>query len=465
MSNRPRMSLQMRLFVLWVVALVALGLGYGRFFLHVAGKNAEQEAAAPQLTETSRPVSEKPVPPAPVPAFDADNAPYMLTVFSTEGVHRVTDAEPAFTLLKPGNLLVAQLIGRDVFPSLEQGKDAMKIRYLLDPAYAGGINAPIAQGELPVSPRGPFFASDPIAVMPYPEEGGFAPYPTAKVTAFDADGAPVAETRVVLPVSTEISCRNCHTGPWKVDGKAGISQETAGDILSVHDRRNGTGLSAQVKQGNTVICRSCHSGEGEIVNLSTAVHGFHATMKLGGAEACDNCHASAETGVTRFYRGFHHLMGLDCARCHGAMTDHALSLLRFEAGRGKKPAQVRMTQLQPTLTAAAEDIVPREPGKNLPHCRGCHDFRQKPDAATASAFNQWTEAESERYTQALDDTGSLRCPSCHGAPHAVHPAEDDRDNVQPLQYQKLAAPLGKDGNCAVCHTVPMEGFSHHELPE
>lgn len=466
MSNRPRMSLQMRLFVLWAVALVVLGLGYGRFFLHVSGENTGQEAAVPQLPEKSRPASEKPMPATPIPFFDAEKTPYLLTVFSTEGVHLVTDAEPAFTLLKPGNLLAAQLIGRDMLPSLEQGgPDGMNIRYILDSSYAGGINSPIAQGELPSSPRGPFFVSGPIAVMPYPEEGGFAPYPTAKVTAFDVDGAPVAETRIVLPVSTEIACRNCHAGPWKVDGKAGISRETADDILSAHDRRNGTGLTAQVKQGDTVVCRSCHSGEGELVNLSTAVHGFHATMKLGGAEACANCHASAETGVTRFYRGFHHLMGLDCTRCHGGMTDHALSLLHFEANRGKNSARVRMAQLQPVLTAVAEDIVPREPGKNLPHCRGCHDFRQKPDVATASAFNRWTEAESERYTQALDDTGSLRCPSCHGAPHAVHPAGDDRDNIQPLQYQKLAAPLGKDGNCAVCHTVPMEGFSHHELPE
>jgi hypothetical protein len=64
-----------------------------------------------------------------------------------------------------------------------------------------------------------------------------------------------------------------------------------------------------------------------------------------------------------------------------------------------------------------------------------------------------------------DDLDALTCPACHGAAHALYPALNpygrDRDNLQPLQYQKLARTLGAAKNCKVCHTVDMDDAAHH----
>lgn len=460
-----------RFFSLWLAALaiflVLLGWCHSALSPSEAPRSTASAASvAPgpaSPAEQSAPPSATPAP----PPYDADSAEYLLTVFPLQGMHHVTDAEPVLTLLPPGNVMVAQVLRRDPSPAIMP--EGAQVQYSLDAAYAGGPNSAIAEGSLAPAPNGaPYFLAGPIPVLPYPAEGRFEPYPVARAKALDAQGSVLVETGFVLPVSTEIGCRNCHTGPWKTADAGGISAATAGNILNVHDRRNGTQLAEQAADNRTVVCRACHSGAGEQPNLSAALHGFHATMKLEGAEACGLCHPSSEQGRTRFYRGYHAMWQLDCTRCHGPMTDHAISLLRFEAEKGNKAASARLTQLQPALVGEARDIKPREPWANLPQCYGCHDFKAKPDASTASAFNKWTSKEGELYSRLLENTGTLRCPSCHGAPHALYPATgpdgDDRDNIQPLQYQKAALPLGKDGNCKACHTVdlPVEAFVHHD---
>lgn len=464
----------MRLFRFWLLALGAcLALVFWSFHALGPGTTASGGNAARQPVAggagggAAAPCPGGQPAPAPVPPFDPAGARYVLTVFCTQGVRQVTDAEPLWSLLRPGNILVAQLIRRGPTPVVVSGKEAdgLRLRYSLDPPYDAGENAAVARGGLTPQAEGTAFVSAPVAVMPYTAQGTFAPYPTARVEALDSAGRLLAETRVVLPVSTEIGCRNCHAGPWKRDGRAGVSALTAGNVLEAHDRHSNTQLKKQADQGETVDCLSCHGAAPGVMNISAAIHGFHATMRLKGAEACAACHPSSETGCTRFFRDFHSLWGMDCTRCHGRMEKHAVSLLRAEAEKGDIAALRRMLQLLPA--AEAKDIAPRTPGVNLPACSACHDFVAKPNPSRATAFNTWTKSAEERYVNSLDNTGSLRCPSCHGAPHAIYPASgpnrDDRDNLQPLQYQKRAAPLGADGNCAVCHTIAMDYFVHHEL--
>lgn len=476
MPTRSEFSLQQQLFLFWLLALAfCLALFCWAFTPLNEAELETNGAASPQPSENApldggkRTLAEAP----PLP-FDPDKAACVLTAFSTQGMRHVTDAEPSWSLLRPGNVLVAQLVRRDPSPVAVSGAEAnaIRLRYTLDAPYAKGQNAEVASGELRPLPDEAVFVSDPIPVTPYPEKGLFAPYPTALVQAFDAQGLLLAETRVVLPVSTEMGCRNCHTGPWKTADSAGISGQTANAILETHDRRNGTRLQELAERGATVDCRSCHGKQENLLHLSAAVHGFHAAMKLGGGEACGLCHASAEKGHTVFYRDLHSLWGLDCTRCHGRLEEHALALLLAEKKKGKDRANERIRGIMraagPELGDVAR-IVPRLPGVNLPNCSGCHDFVSKPDPMQATAFNKWTRTAAERYTNALDDTGNLRCPSCHGAPHALYPAEnpsgDKRDVSQPLQYQKAAVPLGGSGNCAVCHTTPMAPFIHHGVVE
>lgn len=453
-----------RFFAGWLVAIAAFAVLLAWAYNALDDRRSGAVVAPAESAPGKAPLA--PSPETPIPPFDATKARHLVTAFPMRGVCQTDDAGPSFALFSPESSLTVQVIERETQPRVLTG--GVSVRYRLEDPYAGGRNKGAASGGLSADEEGRAFTAGSIAATPY-GAGTFQPYPVALIEVLDGGGGILATTGAVLPLSSETGCRNCHRGPWKDGTNGGLSETTVADILAVHDKRNGTGFTDLVKKGGAVQCASCHSGQGDEPNLSTAVHGFHATMQLEGGEACGLCHASAEDGATRFYRGYHNLLGLDCTRCHGALNDHALSLLRHEAGRGSPAAAKRLSQIRPTAVALASDIHPREPGVNLPQCAGCHDFIKKPDASDATAFNKWTKNESERFTRAFEEMGALRCPSCHGAPHAVYPssnpAGDDRDNIQPLQYQGAALPLGKNGNCAVCHTDDMDFFPHHGLVE
>ena len=59
----------------------------------------------------------------------------------------------------------------------------------------------------------------------------------------------------------------------------------------------------------------------------------------------------------------------------------------------------------------------------------------------------------------------MMCTACHNSPHAVYPAMnpygENRDNIQPLQYQGIAGTIGTGGACAVCHRQAMAAEGHH----
>lgn len=448
----------------------------------------------------------------PLPPFDPDSSPRLITAFSLSGLHLMDGALPFFSIREPGSRFAAQVIARDPSPKILLGE--VEVDWQLQDIWTGAANrsalrqgrlAPDADERALISeaiPLLPMVTADPEAVPQSARPGAFfAPYPTLLVRAGDAAGADslaaaesgdragledqgrsqeekaerskACATRLVLPVSMEMACNACHDkgGPGEEPVSLGMDRATAMDILRVHDKRNNTRLEKAAGEKGPVDCHACHAGgdaplkAGDPPNLSAAMHGFHAAMRPQGAQLCESCHASEEYGLTRFYRDFHAAWDLDCTRCHGALADHAISLLKYEAARGSRAAAARLPKVAALTSRQVQDIVPRQPGQNLPHCSGCHDLKVKPDPDAASAFNKWTASQAERFTQALDDSGQLRCPSCHGTPHALYPAEEEIDNLQPMQYQNLAAPLGAGGNCAVCHTVEMDYFIHHERPD
>jgi hypothetical protein len=54
------------------------------------------------------------------------------------------------------------------------------------------------------------FAGEGIPITPYDDAHGKNPYPLMRVVVRDANGALLASTNVVLPVSDEMDCRACH---------------------------------------------------------------------------------------------------------------------------------------------------------------------------------------------------------------------------------------------------------------
>ena len=115
---------------------------------------------------------------------------------------------------------------------------------------------------------------------------------------------------------------------------AGISDETALNVLAAHDRLSDTALRAAALAGRPRLCQSCHAdvalaaeGDPELLGFSAAMHGWHANyLAYGDERDCALCHPASNEGSTRCSRGFHNTRKLTCVDCHGTMHDHAVAL-------------------------------------------------------------------------------------------------------------------------------------------
>jgi hypothetical protein len=121
--------------------------------------------------------------------------------------------------------------------------------------------------------------------------------------------------------------------------------------------------------------------------------------------------------------------------------------------------------LEPRMAADFKSVNARKPWMMEPDCRTCHrNFDIKADGYMGNSFNKWVDGGNMLYRNRSDQMGMM-CAACHGSPHAIYPAMniygDARDNIQPLQYQNIAGPIGIKDNCAVCHKKNMPYNGHH----
>lgn len=429
------------------------------------------------------------------PPFDGDVDEYVLLVWNDLGMHCISDSDPWFVILPPANTLEAQLIYRDPVPEIIT--EGVEIRYQVEAGFetpadqvpfwqyaqkSFGAELEPNMGLFGQGMSGTFkynedlysFIAPGIPVVPYNADGTYNPYPVFNVRAVDTEtGQILIETRVVAPAATEMGCRTCHGGDWRVNNMVGLSDETATNILKVHDRINGTSLLDEAEKGNPRLCQDCHAdpalaaeGDPEVVNFSAAMHGWHANyMPYNDERACALCHPAANDGYTRCNRGIHNSLGITCINCHGTMQEHGLSLLRAE--ETKTAARRMMTHLKPDQVVSAAEINPRLPWINEPDCLNCHADFDQPDT-DASAFNMWTEGFDELYRNRTGEVG-IRCSACHGSTHAIYPADNpyntNRDNMQPVQYAGQPTPIGSNFRCDTCHMDEMEDAVHHENME
>lgn len=396
-----------------------------------------------------------------IPAFDPEQSPYVLLAWSPTGMRHLAEVRGVLSLLPPGNELRAQLIKRGETPEIvNQG---VQMTWRVDTPEPTA-----ASGEM-MAEEDQFIATG-IALRPQ-QGDGFDPYPVMCVEARDTQGALLAITKVVAPVSSEVGCSSCHGDSPELGGRPGLGRDTALHILAVHDRLSGTDLLPQAQAGTMVRCQSCHAdaltkakGEADRLNLSAAMHGFHATtLKEQGARSCAFCHPASPTGHTRMLRDIHASMGMECTSCHGVLEDQALGLLKQELQLGKQRAKGLMPHIEPQAVTTVDAIKPRSPWVQQPDCLHCHVNFQAPDSDTL--IQSWTSNEQGLYRHRTDDSGRLFCGACHGSAHAVYPADNpygaNRDVLQPLQYQGNRLPMGSNRNCKLCHTVDMEDEMHH----
>lgn len=444
------------------------------------------------ITIPANPVVEAKEIPVEIPPFDKDKNEYVLLAWNKLGMHYVFDSEPYWALRPPANDLFAQLVKRGDSPEIIT--EGVEIRYEADQEFEHpqhqvrfwefaddlfgaellpgiGLSGNGLSGSMHVEEEHRAFSAKQIPVVPYADNDRFNPYPLFKIIAVDkATGKVLAQTKTVAATSTEMGCKNCHGGGWRVDGIAGFTEDTSLDVLATHDKNSGTNLVERARNGEPLRCQSCHAdpvvgsaGDPELLNFSAAIHGWHANFLTDrdGMEACVACHPSRPDGLSQCFRS-HHAMFMDCTNCHGTMEDHSLSLLKKELEAGKKGAARLMAQLQPRNIETLDQINARTPRVNLPDCLTCHvDFQM---GSSVDAFNTWTTGSDELYRNRHDQMGAMMCAACHSSPHVVYPATfnklgSQRDSIQPLQYQGNDRPIGND--CTVCHTVQPEFEGHH----
>lgn len=232
-------------------------------------------------------------------------------------------------------------------------------------------------------------------------------FQTAHLTVKDkASGAVLAETSFVAPISSEMRCDTCH-------GQGG--GDFRQNILSLHDREEGTSLSGQTP----VLCAKCHAdpalgmaGQPGLPTLSAAMHGKHA--EEGEEVDPTKCYACHPGPQTQCLRGVMAQKGMWCTGCHGNIS------------------QVADRSRTPWVT--------------LPQCGAsiCH----------GSAF---AENAGQLYRNSTGH-GGLYCEACHNSTHAILPSREAKDNQQVVALQGQASQLSQ---CTVCHqTAPGAGGPH-----
>lgn len=468
---------------------VATYISYG-----IHGMSEPEKPAKPEPLET------------PIPEWDRDTAEYALLAWNNLGMHCLSDSDAYWILLPPANDIYAQLIRRGDSP--EVVTEGVRLTYEVEEGFENpskhvrfwefaksllgkelppdvGVSGKGMKGDMDLHEEQGAFAAAFIPVVPYPDSGGFNPYPIFTIRAFDAEsGELLAETRTVAPTSTEMGCKNCHGGEWRVPVRpgtpvaAGFTDSTSAGVLEAHDRINGTSLLAEANAGNPKLCQSCHAdpvlgteGRPDTPSFPAAIHGWHANYLTGrGADACATCHPAGAESVTKCMRGLHADRGLDCTSCHGTLEDHALSLIKGDLEAGRESAANLLGKLQPRTVETIEEINPRVPWLMEPDCLSCHDHETLPER-DASAFNLWTDGDpASLYRLRHEDFGQIMCQACHGSTHAIYPARNDyginRDNIGPMQYQGSPRNIGAGGRCFVCHTddsLTLDDFLHHGL--
>lgn len=304
-----------------------------------------------------------------------------------------------------------------------------------------------------------------IPTVPYDDKGVFNPYPTAILSAKDSTGKVLATAKIVLAVSDEMSCKNCHASGSDSAAKPASGwvynsdplKDPRYNILKKHDDKwpiaqyltqlQAKGYNYQsslyltATSGTAVLCAACHSdnalsasGLTGISPLSQDMHTLHGPQvnpatgisldkTTDDLHSCYLCHPGP---ITQCKRGA--MNKTTCANCHGNVSYVGAST--------------------------------RNPWFIEPACQMCHNSSQRYTSTfdTNGLWRNTTDqtfatnqnvpipgAELFRYSKGH---GSVNCSGCHGSPHAEYPTLQANDSLYPNHLQGYTAKITE---CTVCH--------------
>lgn len=368
------------------------------------------------------------------PQSEIKDTQIIILGFNDLGMHCIQPDYSQFLILPPGNNILVQVFKKGQEPELltEGIKVTYKINDQVDPTkysnfwtYAKqygfdiskgvGITGNGLQGIMKLDPTKKYWEATAIPITSLTGgKGPASPYHTATVTVYDEKtNNMLGEFKnLVVPVSPEMDCLNCHK-EWP-------------NILQSHDEEEKTSLFSDSNRGILHRCSECHQdpilgapGKLDVPSLSLAMHSFHANKMTGdNNSACYSCHPGK---ITDCNRGVMKANDINCADCHGSMTIVAKSL---QAGR--------------------------TPWFQEPTCQQCHSQKYGVNPSVLYRRSYLLNAP------ASEMNNLILCPSCHNSPHAEWPSLLDLDNILPLTYQGKADFIT---DCNVCH-VGKSGTVH-----
>lgn len=447
------------------------------------------------------------------------------------GMHCMDSDYSVFSILPPYNTIHAQVIDPlgDLVTDPAAAGVALTFEAVADPSgsintsssnktnfweYMGdhyGVTLPVDQGlagsSMPGAGNQPqpmvfesahdWFTAEGIPLTSFDDGYRTNFYPLMRLVLRNTQGALLASTDVVLPVSMEMSCRSCHgsgsgddakpTSGWVDDPD--VERDYRLNILKLHDElqqadstyaaalvtagHNPAGLYATATESRrSVLCASCHAsnalpgtGIAGISAFTSAVHAMHAEvidptsgMQLDDSNnrsGCYTCHPGATTQCLRGAMGAAVETGgelaIQCQSCHGSMSD---------VGASQRVGWLEQPNCQACHTGTATHnngqiryVSALEPNGQL---------RQPVDSTFAT--NPDTPAAGFSLYRFSVGHGGMQCESCHGSTHAVYPSAHHNDN---LQNEALQGHGGTLVECDACHTQTPEvasGGPHNMHP-
>lgn len=319
-----------------------------------------------------------------------------------------------------------------------------------------------------------------IPIVPYDDTNRFNTYPMIQIVAKNTVGQTLATTKVVLPVSDEMTCKACHSSTNSTNTAANAAKPAAGwvfdpdplkdwkkNILRLHDEKQAgnaafttalatagypSGLYNSAINGKPVLCVACHvsnayqieagfpTGITGISALTRALHNGHAPAvdpatgatlnDSSNRSACYSCHPGS---VTKCLRGaMSNTNDIQCQSCHSNMTHVG--------------------------------ATGRSGWLNEPNCQACHSNGQRSLSAVDTNGNLINTSDQRFATtpnvpstgfslfRFSSGHGGVKCSACHGSTHAEFPSTEANDNVQSISAQGYS---GTVRECTACHaTVP-----------
>ena len=346
-----------------------------------------------------------------------------------------------------------------------------------------------------------WFSAPGVPITDVDDTGRRNSYPLQRVQAVDPmSGRVMATVDAVVPVSTEVDCRDCHAlgevgadpaarsadvgfvAPRSAD-RRDVERAAKINIVRLHDFRHGTALEAEAP----LVCAGCHrsnalaaiggpQGDPARSSMSEAMHAHHGRLQVdasgalvrdpagdpvlldpyspGGIplvpegndvpmeENCFQCHPGKET---QCFRGAMFEAGLTCSGCHGGMLAVGGVFELDRTGGGAREPWVDEPRCESCHTGDARDHLPGPLVRTV-----AFDPADPAATPTVATNRRFAETPGTLYRNSLDAHAGLACEACHGSPHAIWPNPDPRanDNVTSVQLQ---GHRGTIFECSTCH--------------